>query len=413
MKNTLEQDQSGNYRWYILALSAITSALVIGIPFSCMPVLFKEISDDLGLSLVQIGTVWGIGSLAGFFVSLPGGFLGDRFGGKRMTVILCIGVGITGALRGLSDSFFALTATVFLNGLMRAVLPLIIIKMIGVWFQGKKLAMANGMSAMGMGLGLMLGPLISATYLSPLLGGWRHIMYLYGAVCVVIGIVWWLTAREPAQTGRVSEKRPAVPVFQTIARLAHIPTLWLLGVTIMFRSGTIMGTAGYLPLYLRDQGWTAASADATQTIFYAASTLFVVPFTLLSDKLGSRKAVLLPMIVVTMVCIALLPFASSFTVLVLMFLAGMSMDGFMATASAMVLETKGVGPAFSGTALGITFTIAQLGGLVAPPLGNSLAVNNPALPFLVWASFSIVALCTIIFVKETGWRQKQKAEAAD
>jgi MFS family permease len=278
--------------------------------------------------------------------------------------------------------------------------------------------MANGMSAMGMGLGLMLGPLISATYLSPLLGGWRHIMYLYGAVSVVIVIVWWLTAREPAQAEQPGEKlpadkRPAVPVFQTIARLAHIPTLWLLGITIMFRSGTIMGMTGYLPLYLRNQGWTAGSADATQTIFYAASTLFVVPFTLLSDKLGSRKAVLLPMIVVTMLCVALLPFTNGFSILILMFLAGMSMDGFMATASAMVLETKGVGPAFSGTALGITFTIAQLGGLVAPPLGNSLANNNPALPFLVWASFSIVSLCTIFFTRETGWRQKQKAEAAD
>jgi MFS family permease len=181
----------------------------------------------------------------------------------------------------------------------------------------------------------------------------------------------------------------------------------------MFRSGTIMGMTGYLPLYLRNQGWTAGSADATQTIFYAASTLFVVPFTLLSDKLGSRKAVLLPMIVVTMLCVALLPFTNGFSILILMFLAGMSMDGFMATASAMVLETKGVGPAFSGTALGITFTIAQLGGLVAPPLGNSLANNNPALPFLVWASFSIVSLCTIFFTRETGWRQKQKAEAAD
>lgn len=44
-----------------------------------MPVLFKEISDDLGLSVAQIGTIWGLDPLAGVFIGLPGGLLADRF----------------------------------------------------------------------------------------------------------------------------------------------------------------------------------------------------------------------------------------------------------------------------------------------------------------------------------------------
>ena len=76
--------RSTNYRWYMLALCTATATLVVSIPFSCMPVLFKEISEDLGLSLVQIGTVWGIGSLAGVFVSLISGLIGDRFGMRNM-----------------------------------------------------------------------------------------------------------------------------------------------------------------------------------------------------------------------------------------------------------------------------------------------------------------------------------------
>ena len=75
-----------------------------------MPVLFKEISEDLGLSLVQIGTVWGISSLAGIFVSILGGVLTDRFGIKHIVGIFCILVGITVALRGLCDSFLALAS---------------------------------------------------------------------------------------------------------------------------------------------------------------------------------------------------------------------------------------------------------------------------------------------------------------
>jgi hypothetical protein len=52
-------------------------------------------------------------------------------------------------------------------------------------------------------------------------------------------------------------------------------------------------------------------------------------------------------------------------------------DGFMAITTTMLFETEGVGPFYSGTALGIVFTIAQVGSVIYPPLGNSLAHINP------------------------------------
>ena len=43
---------NSNYRWYILTLLALTSMFVVAMPFMSMPVLFDEISGDLGLNLV-------------------------------------------------------------------------------------------------------------------------------------------------------------------------------------------------------------------------------------------------------------------------------------------------------------------------------------------------------------------------
>ena len=54
-----------NYRWYILILAALTMSLTVAVPSMCMPVLFDEISDDLGLSRTQIGIIWGSGALPG------------------------------------------------------------------------------------------------------------------------------------------------------------------------------------------------------------------------------------------------------------------------------------------------------------------------------------------------------------
>ena len=232
-------------------------------------------------------------------------------------------------------------------------------------------------------------------------------MFFYGALAAVISIIWFLFGREPHQVDSTTGYSGAVPVRQALARLIRIKALWLLGLTLMFRMSCIMGMAGYLPFYLREQGWSEASADGTLAAFYAVSTICVVPLSSLSDRIGSRKAILFPALIVTIICLGLLPVVEGTTIWVLMILAGIFMDGFMAIITTMLLETEGIGPVYSGTALGIMFTIAQVGGVVSPPLGNSFAGINPGLPFVFWAALSIVALVTFVFIKETGWRQRK------
>lgn len=370
-----------------------------------MPVLFKEISEDLGLNLVQIGTVWGIASFAGIFVSLIAGVLSDKFGVKLILSVFCILVGLTGALRGISDSFFTLAFIVFVNGIFRLVIPITVTKTVGIWFKGQNLGMAMGISAMGMGLGLMLGPLVSATVLSPALGGWRNVMYFYGAISVVVGILWAIFGREPYQADSTTEVSAAVPLRQSFSKLIRIKALWFIGLTLLFRVGSLMGMSGYLPLYLRDRGWTVASADGTLAAFYGISTVLVVPLSYLSDRIGSRKAILFPALVVALFCVGLIPFVDGAAIWALMIVCGIFMDGFMSLTVTMLLETEGVGPVYSGTALGMVFTIVHIGSVGSPPLGNSLAAISPGTPFLFWASLSIVALVMLSLIKETGWKR--------
>jgi len=365
-----------------------------------MPPLFKEISEDLGLNLVQIGTVWGITSLAGIVISLLGGILSDRFGVKALLSTVCLLTGILGASRGLSNSFLILSITVFLHGSVRLIIPITLTKIIGLWFRGKNLGMAMGIFAMGMGLGFMLGQMISATILSPLLGGWREVLYFYGVVSIAVGILWYFFGKEPHRDDSTSGESSSVPLRQALSRLIHIKALWLLGFTLMLRLGSIMGMTGYLPLYLREQGWAPASADGALALFYGLSMLCVVPLTSLSDRLEARKAFLVIAQIVTLICFGLLPFVDGIPIWILMILSGAFMDCFMAIMVTMALETEGVGPEDYGTATGIMLTIAQAGNILSPPFGNSLASLNTGLPFLFWAALSAAALFTLVPIKD-------------
>jgi sugar phosphate permease len=328
--------------------------------------------------------------------------LSDRMNSRWFIGISCILVGITGASRGLANSYTTLLLTVFLNGLVRLTLPVAVVKIIGIWFKGKNLGLAQGIGAFGMGFGLMLGPWISGAYLSPWLDGWRNVMYLYGVIAVAFGFLWIWLARKPAPAASPGEATEHIAIGSAIMRVLRNKYVWFLAFTLFFRVTCLMSMTGYVPTYLKDLGWAASSADWTLSAFYGASILVVIPVSLFSDRIGARKPVLLVGILISFIAVGLIPFVSGPGVWVMMILAGFLMDGFMAIFTAQLLETEGVGPMLSGTAIGVVFTLAQFGNAIFPPIGNSLASFGAQWPFIFWAVLGALALIPFMLVKETG-----------
>ncbi len=167
MANNYNQTKA---RWAILALAALTNTIVVAAPGMSMSVLFKEISTELHLDLVQVGLIWGISSLPGIVTVLAGGAIADRFGPKRVLILACLVSGLTVALRGLANDFGALLAVMFISGFLSPVITMNTFKTCGMWFSGRQMGLASGVLSMGMALGFMLGSLFSATAAFPLVG---------------------------------------------------------------------------------------------------------------------------------------------------------------------------------------------------------------------------------------------------
>jgi MFS family permease len=392
--------EAKNYRWSILVLGALTNMLGVAIPSMCLPVLFSEISGDLDLSLVQVGLIWGIGALPGILTMLVGGAIGDRFGPKRILTLTCLLAGLAGTLRGLSYNFLSFAATVFLFGMLTPFFAVNTLKVCGLWFPRQQLGLASGVLAMGMALGFLVGSLISATFLSPWLGGWRNVLFLYGFASILLGLPWYFARPDPHPVGLSVDHTSTLSMRQALSRVARIRNLWLLGLAILGLSGGIQGTLGYLPLYLRGVGWPAMNADGATAAFHTASLLCVIPIAFLSDRLGSRKKILLGAALSIILGISLLAFVNGTMVWVAVVIAGFVRDGFMAVFLTLIIETDGVGPLYMGTAMGMVMIFSGIGNLIAPPLGNSLAGVAPSLPFLFWAALAVLGLIGIALSKE-------------
>ena len=390
--------QPDGYKWLVLALATFTFTFVVAIPQMSMPVLFDEISADLSLSLVQIGWIWGAGSVMGILMGLIGGPLGDRFGPRRTLAIACLFIGIAGAARGLSNGFAMLAFTMLITGFAQWSVPMNVHKTCGIWFAKEQLGMANGVVSVGMALGFLLGSILAATVFSPLFGGWRNVIYVYGAVAMVFAAFWWLS-QEKAKD-KYQQRNQRLAFREALGHVIRLRNVWVLCIATAAVSGGVNGMLGFLPLYLRDLGWQPAMADGTLASFHAASMLCAIPIALFSDRVGSRRGVLMAAALLIAIGIGLLGFAGGVMISAAVLLAGIARDGFMAITMTAIIEVKGIGARFAGSATGLAMSALGISNFFAPPVGNWLVKFGSTLPFLFWAALVFSGFVAYFFLRQ-------------
>lgn len=389
-----------NNRWYILFLAIITYIFIAGLIRLSLVVLFPEISIDLNLSLVDIGAVWGMDPLAGVFVSLIGGLLVDRFGIRKTIAAVCVLAGIIGALRGLTSDFTGLAATMFAFGIMTTLIPTILPKVTAILFKGRHLALTNAALYISMSLGGMLGTLFGATVFSPLLGGWRNVLFVLAIPPIIIGLLWFFTTREIKDNTLSLASMEPVKLKEALSHVVRIKSVWLLGLIMLTQLGTVLGTMAYMPIYLRNAGWTAIGADGAVTMVVGASCISTIPFILLSGKLKSHRLTLILAVIFTSLSLGLFFLFDGVAFWILLAVYSLLRMIPLTLGTTLIIENEEVGGRYAGTAIGLANTLGMLGGFFFPMLGNSLATISPSLPFVFWAAMCLIALPGLFFTKK-------------
>jgi NNP family nitrate/nitrite transporter-like MFS transporter len=397
--NKTNSSNSAN-RWLILILGGLTNAVVVALQTMSLSVLLPQITTDFGLTVTQAGLLWGIGSFPMIFSSFLAGTLLDRFGGKRIIIGSCLVLGLVGALRGLAPNYPILLVTILLFGFFAPFINIGNIKVAGNWFKNQELGIANGVLALGMASGFFIGSMISASYVSPWIGGWRNTFLLFGFVSGMFIFPWFFVPKKIGFRSSSQSELVTPSWWGNINHVIRIKNILLLGLTIFCLNGAVQGFLGYIPLYLRNSGWQATSADSLAASFHLASMLFVIPLTLLSDKLGVRKKIIIPALIIISISIGSFSIFKGELLWLAVLMAGFARDGIMAILFTMTLETKGIGEAFSATGSSLMVVLASLGGLVAPPAGNALANLAPDFPFIFWAALCILGALTGFYIQE-------------
>ena len=159
--------------------------------------LFPIIREEYRLSLRELGLMASIPPLIQAFLTLPMGFLADRFGSKRM-ILLNLSIAALGSLLAWrSMNLWMLVAAVSLIYMNSAIYHPAAYSLVSKLFSPRDRPKALGIQGAGGTLGLSLGPISAGLLMALLPITWRGV-YLFWLIPILVGIISILPIRyEP------------------------------------------------------------------------------------------------------------------------------------------------------------------------------------------------------------------------
>jgi MFS transporter, NNP family, nitrate/nitrite transporter len=332
--------------------------------------------------------------LLGSIGRLPAGMLADRFGGRRVFAALLIIAALPAVAIGLSNSYAQLLSLAFFLGLAGTTFP-VGIGFTSKWFAAERQGTAlgvYGMGNIGQSLAVFGAPVLMAYAFG---GNWRPVFFVFAALALVWGVVFYLCARDANAPARPKTLAENLSVLRR-ERLA-----WVLSLFYFMTFGGFVAFSIYLPTLLKDSfGLTATDAGARTAGFVILATLMRPVGGWLADRVGGARV--LVYIFVAVAALGLLmgcAWMPTFTV------------GALGAATALGLGNGAVFklvpqyfPKETGTVTGLVGAFGGLGGFF-PPLALGLIrdlTGGYAWGFVFLACFALACLAVHYFVLVRG-----------
>lgn len=316
---------------------------------------------DLHMSYGQMGFVLGSWQLTYIAFAVIGGVIMDRWGIRRSILAGALVIGLSAALRAWSVGFVSLLSFVVLFGIGGAMISIGAPKTIALWFRGQERGMAVGMYTTGPWIGGMTALAATNALVMPLTGqSWRLTLLCYGGLTLVFAVLWGLLARE-GDPDDPSERFGTLGVLFGLLRVRSILMILLSG---LLSFAIMHGYVNWLPKILENAGLSPIRAGLIAAIPYAASILAVltlprwVPRHLRGRAVGIMAALAgLATVWVT---------TGAFAPILGLLLFGATGATLFPLLMLMLMDSPEVGAKYLGSAAGVFFCIAEMGGFLGP-----------------------------------------------
>ncbi|MGE7607898.1 MFS transporter [Peribacillus frigoritolerans] len=332
-----------------------------------------KIGEDLSLDASKLGIVLSAFFMGYALMQIPGGWLADRFGSRKVIVIAVLFWSVFTALTGLAWSLTSLLLIRFLFGIGEGGYPSASTKAISDYFPADKRTKAQSTMMSSNSLGAALAPIICAPLLVWL--GWRHVFWVISLLGIIF-VIWFLLSTRQAGVYSNSDKAHK-PKQEEYKQLLINPYLWKVLLVFFFINITSWGLSSWMPSYLMQ----VLGIDLKSIgIISAIPTLFMTAGMIMSgriiNKVGSNaKYGVIMGIFIMGISLYLMTLSSSITqVIIYQCIAFTFMSfvmSFIFTLPHRVMEQQVV-----GTAFGILNFGGQAAGIFSPMIMGALIASS-------------------------------------
>lgn len=380
----------GAARWPMLGLLFVCR-IGLGLQFQTLASVSGSLVAEFGLSWVQVGTLVGLFTLPGLVLSLPAGYVGRRFGDRRLVAFGLLLLAAGGAVAAFAGGMGALAVARLVCGAGFVFATLYFTKMTADWFAGREIATAMSVLVVSWPVGIAIGQLAYVWIDGQF--GWRAAFVAASAYCAAGGaaVAWLYRAPAPPREAAAGAG---------LTRHEWLATL-LVSTTWAQLNAAYVVYLAFAPRVLEVAGRSAAEAAAVISV---ASWAMIVSGPLagrIADQGRRRDLVLYVSLAVGAAALLLLrsplpPLASS----LLIGLVGMAPAGIV-----MASMGQAIAPQRRAFGMGVFYSWYFLLVALAPPLAGWLVDRDgDAYAAIVFAALLVAgaALTQLLFTRLQG-----------
>lgn len=399
-------NRAGDQGKWIALFLCFVATVAIFIPYVGYSTQIVTMMADLNMNYTMVGTLASASAVAGGIVLPFAGMLVDRWGAKKITVLGLLISAIGQVAFAYVPTYDAMLVARIFQGVG---IPLLFIGPYTLalrWFE------QSGKTGVAMGVMLAtdgIGTLIALYAFSHVLNsyGWREGSALGAIALVVTMFITIIFLKEPKHFINQAEQ----PKTQSVVRdfltvLTHrnvlVASVFLVGVW-----GSYAVAIYWVPTILMEEnGWSESDAGLIGALYPLVGMICAVSFGLISDRLGSRKPLMLlsgiGMTLAFFGCAAALSSNNYVLLAAMLPISGLFAYGGIPLAYCLAADSVGI--KLAATANGIIMSIGfLLGGVVYPMvLGMVKDTTGHYTEGFIAASISLVVLnvIAVLFARE-------------
>jgi MFS transporter, ACS family, hexuronate transporter len=389
-----------SYRWVILGI-AFSIQLISSMAFASFGPLAPFLIADLSINRTQLGLFSSLTYLGSLIFSMPGGWLIDKFGVRRLLLLGPGMLGIFFALFSVIPNLGVGYIVVFMIGLGYLFLAPTTAVALFQWFPKSSRATAVSIKQSAVTAGIAVGAVIIPS-LSIWLG-WRNAVSILGIVVVLVVILGFSIYREwPQELPKVQS--PALAAFRKVIANKNLLYLGVACIAYLALQSCILS---YLVLELVEfKSLSVIIAGTFLMVANIGGAVGRIIWGAVSDRTfkGRRKQVMIIiglisgiLTIISSISLAVMPDWLLYVTIALLGACAFGWNGVL-----NVFATELSGRETAATGLGWTIAVATFGGVLGPPLfGYIVDKTSSYTPaWLVLGIGVIAAAFLVTFIKE-------------